>query len=70
MVISHPVRLPQILYETIWNTSAFNDQAMWPEDGSQPFVLSTGDESGTDILYLYRNEVRLMTLYYCVFHGE
>jgi len=44
---SHPVRLPQILYETIWNTSAFNDRTMWPDDGSQqPFVLSTGDATG------------------------
>ncbi|KAI0455601.1 hypothetical protein F5B21DRAFT_470942 [Xylaria acuta] len=43
---THPVRLPQILYETIWNTSAFNDQSMWPEDGSQPFVFSMGDETG------------------------
>jgi hypothetical protein len=43
---SHPVKLPQILYETIWNTSAFNDPSMWPTDGSQPFVLSTGDKTG------------------------
>jgi len=43
---SHPVRLPQLMYETIWNTSAFSDLSMWPTDGSQPFVLSTGDELG------------------------
>jgi len=43
---THPVRLPQVLYEAIWNTSAFNDPDMWPEDGSQPFVLSTGDGTG------------------------
>jgi hypothetical protein len=42
----HPVKLPQILYETIWNTSAFIDQSMWPADGSQPFVFSTGDRTG------------------------
>ena len=46
MSFSHPVRLPQILYEAIWNTSAFNDRSMWPEDGSQPFVFSTGDPTG------------------------
>jgi len=43
---SHPVKLPQILYETIWNTSAFNDQTMWPTDGTQPFVFSMGDPTG------------------------
>lgn len=42
----HPVRLPQILYETIWNTSAFSDQSMWPTDGSQPFVFSNDDSTG------------------------
>lgn len=40
---SHPVRLPQLFYEIMWNTTAFNNPAEWPEDGSQPFVLSTGD---------------------------
>jgi hypothetical protein len=35
-----------VLYETIWNTSAFNDPAMWPENGEQPFVLSMGDRTG------------------------
>ena len=27
-----------------WDTRSFNDESEWPEDGSQPFVLSTGDE--------------------------
>jgi hypothetical protein len=40
---THPVRVPQILYETAWDTTAFNNPADWPEDGSQPFVFSTGD---------------------------
>jgi hypothetical protein len=43
---THPVKLPQVLYETVWNTSAFNDQSMWPEDGSQPFVFSMNDTTG------------------------
>jgi len=43
---SHPVKIPQILYETIWDTSQFNDRSLWPEDGSQPFVFSTGDATG------------------------
>jgi hypothetical protein len=40
---SHPVRVPQLMYETIWDTSAFNDKELWPEDGSQPFVWSMDD---------------------------
>lgn len=43
---SHPVRMPQVAYETMWNTTMFNDKSLWPEDGSQPFVWSTGDTRG------------------------
>ncbi|KAL2258067.1 hypothetical protein VTK26DRAFT_8767 [Humicola hyalothermophila] len=43
---SHPVRLPQILLETVWDTSRFNRPEDWPEDGSQPFVWSNGDTAG------------------------
>jgi hypothetical protein len=43
---SHPVRVPQLMYETIWDTAQFNDKSLWPEDGSQPFVWSTGDNLG------------------------
>ncbi|KAK0742554.1 hypothetical protein B0T21DRAFT_361647 [Apiosordaria backusii] len=43
---SHPVRLPQILLETVWDTRAFNNKADWPEDGSQPFFWSSGDGTG------------------------
>ncbi|KAK3326626.1 hypothetical protein B0H66DRAFT_472025 [Apodospora peruviana] len=43
---SHPVRMPQVAYETMWNTTEFNDRDLWPEDGSQPFVWSTGDSVG------------------------
>jgi hypothetical protein len=41
---SHPVRMPQLAYETMWNTTAFKD--MWPKDGSQPFVWSYSDSKG------------------------
>jgi hypothetical protein len=40
---SHPVKIPQLFYEVIFDTSKFNDKAMWPADGSQPFVWSFGD---------------------------
>jgi hypothetical protein len=43
---SHPVHIPQILYEVAWDTRAFNDPNDWPEDGSQPFVFSMGDPTG------------------------
>ena len=41
---SHPVRMPQLAYETMWNTTAFKD--MWPTDGSKPFVWSYSDHKG------------------------
>ncbi|KAI1799429.1 hypothetical protein F4811DRAFT_543947 [Daldinia bambusicola] len=43
---SHPVKLPQLMYEVMWDTTPFNDPELWPEDGSQPFVWSTNDETG------------------------
>ncbi|KAI6251749.1 hypothetical protein MCOR27_002832 [Pyricularia oryzae] len=41
---SHPVRVPQLAYETLWDTTQFN--GMWPADGSNPFVLSYSDSQG------------------------
>lgn len=41
---SHPVRVPQLAYETMWKTQDFKD--MWPKDGSQPFVWSFGGTRG------------------------
>ena len=43
---SHPVKLPQLMFEVIWDTSKFNDKSLWPADGTQPFVLSMGDATG------------------------
>ncbi|KAK4223294.1 hypothetical protein QBC38DRAFT_53957 [Podospora fimiseda] len=43
---SHPVKIPQLFYEVIWDTRRFNNRADWPEDGSQPFVWSYGDYTG------------------------
>ncbi|KAK0615561.1 hypothetical protein B0T17DRAFT_497386 [Bombardia bombarda] len=43
---THPVRIPQLMYEVVWDTTKFNNKAEWPADGSQPFVLSTGDNTG------------------------
>jgi hypothetical protein len=34
------------MYEVIYETAPFNDVSLWPEDGSQPFLYSFGDETG------------------------
>jgi hypothetical protein len=34
------------MYEVVWDTTKFNNRNEWPADGSQPFVLSTGDPTG------------------------
>jgi len=43
---SHPVRVPQLMLETIWDTRGFNDKSKWPKDAAQPFVWSYGDKTG------------------------
>lgn len=43
---THPVSVPQVFYETYWDTRPFNDKSQWPADGSQPFVWSFGDKEG------------------------
>jgi hypothetical protein len=43
---THPVKLPQLMFEVIWDTSLFNNKADWPADGSQPFTMSQGDTTG------------------------
>jgi len=43
---THPVKIPQVMYEIMFDTTAFNDKSQWPEDGSQPFFWSMGDKTG------------------------
>ncbi|KAH6911269.1 hypothetical protein BKA70DRAFT_1270018, partial [Coprinopsis sp. MPI-PUGE-AT-0042] len=43
---THPVRLPLLFMEIMWDTRPFNSAELWPTDGSQPFVLSQGDPTG------------------------
>ncbi len=43
---THPVKLPQLMLETVWDTTQFNNKELWPEDGSQPFLWSSGDTTG------------------------
>jgi hypothetical protein len=42
---THPVHVPQLMYETVWDTRQFNDPADWPEDG-KAFYWSMGDSTG------------------------
>ncbi|KAH8639288.1 hypothetical protein IG631_07058 [Alternaria alternata] len=37
---THPVKLPQIMYELMWDVNKFADKSLWPTDGSDPFVYS------------------------------
>ncbi|KAF2196779.1 hypothetical protein GQ43DRAFT_240083 [Delitschia confertaspora ATCC 74209] len=37
---THPVKLPQIMYELMWNVTEFSDKNLWPTDGSKPFIYS------------------------------
>lgn len=39
---THPVRVPQLMYEVNWDTRGFNDPEYFLE-GKQPFVYSFGD---------------------------
>ncbi|KAF2178698.1 hypothetical protein K469DRAFT_717902 [Zopfia rhizophila CBS 207.26] len=41
---THPVPVPQLFYETVFDTTKFKND--WPTDGSQPFVWSFGDGTG------------------------
>ncbi|KAI1107180.1 hypothetical protein F4804DRAFT_219280 [Jackrogersella minutella] len=43
---THPVKVPQIMYEIMFDTRAYNNKAEWPADGSQPFVWSMNDTTG------------------------
>ncbi|KAF2748509.1 hypothetical protein M011DRAFT_400391 [Sporormia fimetaria CBS 119925] len=42
---SHPIRIPQVMYEIMYDTTPFNDPKYW-EDGKQPLVYSFGDSTG------------------------
>lgn len=39
---THPVRVPQLMYEMQWDTTSFNN-AEYFKNGEQPFVYSFGD---------------------------
>jgi hypothetical protein len=37
---THPVKLPQVMYELMWDVSQFTNAADFPTDGSNPFIYS------------------------------
>ncbi|KAL1858878.1 hypothetical protein VTK73DRAFT_7748 [Phialemonium thermophilum] len=46
---THPVKIPQVMYETMYDSRAFNDKSLWPENGENPFYWSMGDNTGHGI---------------------
>jgi hypothetical protein len=49
---SHPVRVPQVAYETVWDTTKFN--SLWKSGTPNPFVWSfEGTGFGTHADYLF-----------------
>ena len=49
---SHPVRMPQVTYETVWDTTKFN--SLWPSGTPNPFVWSfMGTAGGTHADYMF-----------------
>ena len=39
---THPIRIPQVMYEIMFDTRQFSDPKYW-QDGKQPLVYSFGD---------------------------
>ncbi|KAI1498456.1 hypothetical protein F5X99DRAFT_412101 [Biscogniauxia marginata] len=37
---THPVKLPQIMYELMWNVTEFTNMPDFPTDGSNPYIYS------------------------------
>jgi hypothetical protein len=49
---THPVRMPQVTYETVWDTTVFN--GMWPSGAPNPYVWSfEGTAGGTHADYMF-----------------
>lgn len=49
---THPVRMPQLTYETVWDTSKFN--SLWTSGAANPFVWSfEGTGAGTHADYMF-----------------
>ncbi len=50
--VSHPVRVPQLMYEVIFDTRQFNNKDDWPLGDGQPFFWSQDDRYATSSLQI------------------